>query len=151
MRELLGTYDSTNQQTNALLKKLFLDKLPPQVRSILAGTLDADLNSIVIRADEILAVLNDSSNAATSSQKLINEIFDQRLNKLTLLLEKQSMNELSSQNNSQVQNSSQPRTLTMFRNDQQQQSNARFKTNNRTEATITLTVIVAMTRETIIV
>jgi len=30
MRELLGAYDPTNQQTNALLKKIFLDKLPPK-------------------------------------------------------------------------------------------------------------------------
>ena len=35
MRQLLDAYDAHNPQTNAVLKKLFLDKLPPEVRGIL--------------------------------------------------------------------------------------------------------------------
>ena len=88
MRELLGAYDPTNHQTNALQKKLFLHKLPSEARSILAGNLETNLNVVATRAEEILSALNDTNSSFTSWQKLIKKIFDQRLSKLTSLLEK---------------------------------------------------------------
>ena len=127
MRELLGAYDPTNHQTNALLKKLFLDKLPPQARSILAENLDTNLNILAIQADEILLALNDTNNSFTSSQKLINEIFDQRLNKLTSLLEKKPTNPPSSQNESRTPSLLQQRGPPMRQSFSHQKPSPRFR------------------------
>ena len=63
MRELLGAYDPTYHQTNALLKKLFLDKLLPQARSILARNLNTNLKIQATRADEILVAFNGTNNS----------------------------------------------------------------------------------------
>ena len=44
MRQLLEAYDADNTQTNAVFKKLFLDKLPQQARTILAANLETNLD-----------------------------------------------------------------------------------------------------------
>ena len=84
MRQLLEAYDTDNTQTNEVLKRLFLNKLPQQARTILAANLEANLNSLSLRADEVVAALSQASsqNNAPSQQQLINEIFDQKLNKI---------------------------------------------------------------------
>ena len=84
MRQLLDAYDAHNPQTNAVLKKLFLDKLPPEVRGILAASLETNLDSLATRADEVIAALaqNQFSQRPSTSQQLINQLFDQKLNKI---------------------------------------------------------------------
>ena len=76
MCQLLEAYDVTNSQTNAVLRKSFLDKLPAQARTILAGSLENDHNSLVLRADEIMAASSRSYNTfhLSSKQQLIDEI-----------------------------------------------------------------------------
>ena len=76
MRQLLEAYDVTNSQTNAVLRKLFQDKLPGQVRTILAGSLENDLNSLAFRADETMAASSQNYNTfhLSSKQQLINKI-----------------------------------------------------------------------------
>ena len=82
MRQLLEAYDVTNSKTNTVLRKLFLDKLPAQARTILAGSLENDLDSIALRANEIMAALSQNTITlhSSSKQQLINEIFDQKSN-----------------------------------------------------------------------
>ena len=89
MRQLLEAYDVTNLQTNAVLRKLFLDKLPAQAHTILAGSLKNDLDSFAFRTNEIMAALSQKNNTFHSSfkQQLINEIFDQKLNKIIAALQ----------------------------------------------------------------
>ena len=82
MRQLLEAYDADNAQTNAVLKKLFLDKLPQQARTILAANLETNLDVLALRADEVVAALSQTSNQTDAQQQLINEIFDQKLNKI---------------------------------------------------------------------
>ena len=82
MRHLLEAYDADNAQTNAVLKKLFLDKLPQQARTILAANLETNLDVLALRADEVVAALSQTSNQTDAQQQLINEIFDQKLNKI---------------------------------------------------------------------
>ena len=83
MRQLLEAYDVNNTQINAVLRKLFLDKLPIQARTILAGSLETDLYSLALPADELMAAFSQNTHAfhSISNQQLINEIFDQKLNK----------------------------------------------------------------------
>ena len=81
MRYLLDAFNTSDSQSQAVLRKIFLDKLPVQVRTILAGSFDTNLDFIALRADEIMAA-SKSSNTTNSPQRLINEIFDQRLNQL---------------------------------------------------------------------
>ena len=81
MRYLLDAFNTSDSQSQAVLRKLFLDELPVQVRTILTGSFDANLDFIALRADEIMAA-SKSSNTTNSPQRLINEIFDQRLNQL---------------------------------------------------------------------
>ena len=81
MRYLLDAFNTSDFQSQAVLRKLFLDKLPVQVRTILAGSFDTNLSSIALRADEIMAA-SKSSNTANSPKRLINKILDQRLNQL---------------------------------------------------------------------
>jgi len=50
MRQLLEGYDCVNLQTNAVLRKLFLDKLPAQVQGILAASLENNFDSLARRA-----------------------------------------------------------------------------------------------------
>ena len=57
MRQLLEAYDADNTQFNAVLKKLFLDKLPKQARTILAANLERNLDLLGLRADELVAAL----------------------------------------------------------------------------------------------
>ena len=82
MRQLLEAYDADNAQTNAVLKKLFLDKLPQPARTILAANLETNLDVLALRADEVVAALSQISNQTDAQQQLINEIFDQKLNKI---------------------------------------------------------------------
>ena len=85
MRYLLDAFNTSDSQSQAVLRKLFLDKLPVQVRTILAGSFDTNLDFIALRADEIMAA-SKSSNTTNNPQRLINEIFDQRLNQLAATL-----------------------------------------------------------------
>ena len=84
MRQLLDAYDAHNLQTNAVLKKLFLDKLPPEITGILAASLETNLDSLATRANEVIAALaqNQFSQRPSTSQQLINQLFDQKLNKI---------------------------------------------------------------------
>ena len=84
MRQLLEAYEVKNTQTNAVLRKLFLDKLPTQARTILTVSFESDLNALALRADEVVAALCQTSTQShtSSQQQLINEIFDQKLNKI---------------------------------------------------------------------
>ena len=84
MRQLLDAYDAHNPQTNAVLRKLFLHKLPAEVRGILAASLETNLDTLATRADEVIAALaqNQFSQGASTSQQLINQLFDQKLNKI---------------------------------------------------------------------
>ena len=84
MRQLLDAYDAHNSQTNAVFKQIYLDKLPAEVRGILAASLEINLNSLATRADEVIAALaqNKFSQGACTSQQLINQLFDQKLNKI---------------------------------------------------------------------
>ena len=72
---LLDAYHMSDSQSQAVSRKLFLDKLPVQVGSILAGLFDSNVNSVTLRADEIMAAFR-YSNDNNSSQHLINEIID---------------------------------------------------------------------------
>ena len=71
MRQLLNPYDAHNPQTNAVLKKLFLVKLSPEVRGILAASLETNLDSLATRADEVIAALaqNQFSQRPSMSQQ----------------------------------------------------------------------------------
>ena len=88
-RQLLEAYDADNTQAKAVLKKFFLDKLPKQARTILAANLETNLDLLALRADEVVAALSQTSNQtnAPSQQQLINEIFDQKLNKIIATLQ----------------------------------------------------------------
>ncbi|XP_076815870.1 uncharacterized protein LOC143461851 [Clavelina lepadiformis] len=55
MKKLLGNFSDDNPVVTSLLKKLFLDKLPLHCRQILAGSLEADLDVLAWRADEIMS------------------------------------------------------------------------------------------------
>ncbi|CAK8690314.1 unnamed protein product [Clavelina lepadiformis] len=55
MKKLLGNFSDDNPVVTSSLKKLFLDKLPLHCRQILAGSLEADLNVLAWRADEIMS------------------------------------------------------------------------------------------------
>ena len=101
MRQLLETYDVNNTQTNAVLRKLFLDKLPTQVCTILAVSLESDLDALALCADEVVAALCQTSTQShtSSQQQLINEILDQKLNKIieTLQMPAATIQQSSSQ------------------------------------------------------
>ena len=62
MRQLPEAYDADNTQTNAVLKNLFLDKLPKQARTILAANLETNLYLLALRADKVVAVLSQTSS-----------------------------------------------------------------------------------------
>ena len=83
-RQLLEAYDADNTQTNAVLKKLFLDKLPKQAKTILAANLETNPELLAQSANEVVAALCQTSSQtnAPSQQQLINKIFDQKLNKI---------------------------------------------------------------------
>ena len=84
MRHLLEAIDESNTQTTAVLRKLFLDKLPLQTRTILAASLETNLDSLALRADEVVAALSQTSSLSTAppQQQLICKTFDQKLNKI---------------------------------------------------------------------
>ena len=68
---------------------LFLDKLPKQARTILVANLETNLDLLALLADEVVAALSQTSSHtnAPSQQQLINEIFDQKLNKIIKTLQ----------------------------------------------------------------
>ena len=70
MHLLVEAYNVTNTQINAVLQKLFLDKLPAQARTILAGSLETNLDSLALRTNEIMAALSQNTDAfhSTSNQ-----------------------------------------------------------------------------------
>ena len=83
MRHLLEAYDVSNTQTIAVLRKLLLDK-PLQAKTILAASLETNLDSLALRADEVVAALSQTSSQSTAPprQQLFNEIFYQNLNEI---------------------------------------------------------------------
>ena len=89
MSQLLEAYGADNTQTDAVLKKLFLDKLSKQARTILAANLETNRDLLALRADEVVAALSQTSSQTNAhlQQQLINEIFDQKLNKIIKTLQ----------------------------------------------------------------
>lgn len=102
MRCLLGQGAPLGPVAETLLKKLFLDKLPSQVRIILAALPEISLEELANKADSIMQVSNPclgqgtifSSNKTASAssadltnqhltQMLINHNFEDKLSKLT--------------------------------------------------------------------
>ena len=79
MRVLLNP--SGNQ--NVDLNKLFLEKLPSQVRTILAGSPQPSVELTALPVNDILATIqyNQATNAYSAKQ-FYNQIFGQRLRKL---------------------------------------------------------------------
>ena len=83
---LLDAYHTSNSQSQTVLCKSFLYKLPVHARSILVGSFDTNLDPIALRSDEIIAVCKYSSDI-NGSQRLINKIFGRRLNKLSATMD----------------------------------------------------------------
>lgn len=74
MRKLLGTNESPH-----LLKKLFLERLPPDTQKIIVSGPDCDLNELAQRADRVMAQERSTSAASnpfaagTSNRSLMSE------------------------------------------------------------------------------
>ena len=87
LRTLLGASRHAccnNADLNKLLKKLFLDKLPPQVRSILTGFPQSTLELTAQCADDIMATMSfGPSLNSNAAQLLQNQMIEQRLDKFT--------------------------------------------------------------------
>ena len=68
MQQLLGDHLTAGPDGNAFLKELFLQRLPPNVRMVLASADDAiDLQKLADMADKILEVSTPSSVSAVSA------------------------------------------------------------------------------------
>ena len=102
MRGLLGQSSPLGPVAESLLKQMFLDKLPPQIKVILAATPNSSLEELASKAEDIMQVskptlgqgsINSQITAQPSSsqesqnynltQMLINQNFDDKLNKLS--------------------------------------------------------------------
>ena len=57
LRTLPGESCNVGTDLDKLLRKLFLDRLPPQVRLILAGSFQPTLDLMAQRADDIMATM----------------------------------------------------------------------------------------------
>ena len=76
LRTLLGESCSDNADLNKLLHKLFLDKLPPQIRLVLAGSPQSTLELTAQRADDIMATMSSApSQNSNAAQLLYNQMF----------------------------------------------------------------------------
>ena len=68
MQQLLGDHLTAGPDGNAFLKELFLQRLPPNVRMVLASADDAiDLQKLADMADKIMEVSTPSSVSAVSA------------------------------------------------------------------------------------
>ena len=84
LRTLLGESCNVGTDLGKLLRKLFLNRLPPQVRLILAGSPQPTLDLMAQRADDIMAKMATTlSLNSNPTQLLQNQIFEQRLDQLT--------------------------------------------------------------------
>ena len=61
MHYLLDAYNTSDSQSQVVLCKLFFDKLPVRVQTILAGSFDTNLDSIALRADKIMTASKSSN------------------------------------------------------------------------------------------
>ena len=88
LRTLLGESCSDNADLNKLLHKLFLDKLPPQVRLVLAGFPQPTLELTSQRADDIMATMSSAPSLNSNAAQLLhNQMFERRLDQLTYAVE----------------------------------------------------------------
>ena len=66
------------------MHKLFLDRLPPQVRLILAGSPQPTLELTAQRADDIMVTMSSAlSLNSNATQLLHNQMFERGLDQLT--------------------------------------------------------------------
>ncbi|CAK8685002.1 unnamed protein product [Clavelina lepadiformis] len=104
MRNTLNQHGQIDPMVETLLKKLLLDRLPADVRKILAASPELTLSELADRADNILQVSNPHMFAETTegkldaktrvhqppradaTQMLINDNFEQRITQLTTAL-----------------------------------------------------------------
>ena len=80
MRVLLDAFGSNKPELNPLLKKLLLDKLPLEVKTVLAGFSHLTLDETAQRADDILATVKTNLSPSTNpaaSQHLFNQVIEQ--------------------------------------------------------------------------
>ena len=88
LRTLLGESCSDNADLNKLLHKLFLDKLPPQVRLVLAGSPQPTLERTAQRVDDIMATISSAPSLNSNAAQLLhNQMFERHLDQLTDALE----------------------------------------------------------------
>ena len=88
LRTLLGESCSDNADLNKLLHKFFLDKLPPQVRLVLAGSPQPTLELTAQRADDIMATMSSAPSLNSNAAQLLhNQMFERHLDQLTDALE----------------------------------------------------------------
>ena len=88
LRTLLGKSCNVDTDLNKLLRKLFLDRLPPQVRLILSGFPQPTLDLMAQRVDNIIATMATTlSLNSNPTQLLQNQIFERRLDQLTDAIE----------------------------------------------------------------
>ena len=83
LHSLLGESCNVGPDLDKLLRKLFLDRLPPQVRLILAGSPQPTLDLMAQRADDIMATMATTPLNSNPTQLLQNQIFERRLDQLT--------------------------------------------------------------------
>ena len=88
LRTLLGESCNVGTDLEKLLRKLFLDRLPPQVRLILAGSPQSTLNLLAQRADDIMATMSSALFLNSNPMQLLQkQIFERRLDQLTDAIE----------------------------------------------------------------
>ena len=84
LHSLLGESCNVGPDLDKLLRKLFLDRLPPQVRLILAGSPQPTLDLMAQRADDIMATMATTPSLNSNPTQLLqNQIFERRLDQLT--------------------------------------------------------------------
>ena len=68
MQQLLGDKLSASADANSFLRELFLQRLPPNVRMVLASTDDAmDLNKLAGMADKVMEVAMPTVSAISDT------------------------------------------------------------------------------------
>ena len=125
MRGLLGQPLPLGPVAESLLKQLFLNKLPSQIKVILAATSNSSLEELASKAEDIMQVskprleqgfINSQITAQPSSsqkpqnyystQMLINQNFDDKLNKLSESLNINKLQECTYLKTSETSNNS---------------------------------------------
>ena len=77
LHSLLGESCNVGPDLDKLLRKLFFDRLPPQVRLILAGSPQPTLDLMAQRADDIMATIATSPSLNSNPTQLLqNQIFE---------------------------------------------------------------------------